>query len=69
MSDNPEGPFGHSTVTFPAVLVPDDQADRHSPADIARVLGHDVARIPAVIVPAGVSPPGYPYENIADATI
>ena len=69
MSDNPEQPFGHATVTFPAVLVPDDEVDQHSPAEIAGILGHDVARIPAVIVPEGGSPPGYPYEHVADAVI
>ncbi|HEY7579256.1 MAG TPA: hypothetical protein VH855_16820 [Acetobacteraceae bacterium] len=66
MSDNPDLPFGHNTLKLRAVFIPDGA--QVSMSDIARVVGLNPVLIPAVLVPPGGAPPGYPYEIIGEAT-
>ena len=60
---NDDRPFGHDTLKLRGVFVPEGNPGQVSRADIAGVLGYDVVRIPAVLVPVGHTGPrpGYPY--------
>jgi hypothetical protein len=62
-SPNNPKPFGHHTVSLRAHFAPDDAAP--SIPDITRFAGPN--QVPAVLVPEGASPPGHPYEHIAQA--
>jgi hypothetical protein len=63
MPNNPDQPFDYDTMKLRAVFVPDDAKDQVSGADIVDSLGYDSVKIPAVIVPEGGTPPGFPYER------
>jgi hypothetical protein len=60
--NNPKS-FGHHTVSLRAHFAPDGAAP--SIPDITRFAGPN--QVPAVLVPEGASPPGHPYEHIAQA--
>lgn len=61
VTDDPDLPFGHDTLTLRAAIIPAGAAVDVSDQDIAGTLGPDVVRIPAILVPHGGPPPGDPY--------
>jgi hypothetical protein len=63
MPSNSDRPFADDTVKIRAVFVPEAAADQVSPATIATALDYDAVKLPAILVPDGAPPPGYPYEN------
>jgi hypothetical protein len=67
MPSNSDRPFDHDTMKLRAVFVHKDDKDQISQAGIVGALGYDTVRIPAVFVPKGGTPPGYPYEHFGRA--
>jgi hypothetical protein len=64
-NSSPNNPktFGHHTVSLRAHFAPEGAAS--SIAGTTRLAGPN--QVPAVLVPEGASPPGHPYEHIAQA--
>ena len=67
MPSNSDRPFDHDTMKLRAVFVHKDDKDQISQAGIVGALGYDTVKIPAVFVPKGGTPPGYPYEHFGRA--
>jgi hypothetical protein len=67
MPNNPERPFGRSTLKLSAVFVPEAAKDEVSGTNISRTLGHGSLKIPAIFVPEGGDRPGHPYQHFGKA--
>jgi hypothetical protein len=66
-----ERPFGHHTVTLPALFIPEGNPDNISAADIVSAIGPHAVMLPAVFIPDGYDGPrpAYPWIELGRMTL
>lgn len=61
LASSNSGPSGRDTLRLRAVFVPEGSEDDVPTQALAVSLGVGVVKFPAILVPEGEAPPGYPY--------